>query len=77
MDRWPNYCPYCGTHARSGGAGSRHTVRHCGVCHSDYHVEYYGAYPPTNQIECDEQFVKHGGILDDKLLSQAKRFGSQ
>ena len=21
MNRWPNFCPFCGTHARSGGAG--------------------------------------------------------
>jgi transposase-like protein len=64
MIRWPNYCPFCGTHARSGGTGNRHTVFNCGNCHADYIVEFYGAYPPTLQAECDEEFVKHGGRLD-------------
>lgn len=39
---------------------------HCAVCFADYNVEYFGAYPPRYQFDCDEEFVKHGGTLDGK-----------
>jgi transposase-like protein len=63
MNRWPNYCPFCGTHSRLGGTGNRHGTFNCMKCHSDYNVEYFRAYPPDRQSECDEQFVQHGGVL--------------
>lgn len=65
MSRWPNYCPFCGTRSRAGGTGRRHTSFICGVCHADYHVEYYGAYPSDRQAECDTRFVEHGGQLEN------------
>ena len=70
MTRWPNYCPFCGTHSRSGGAASRHTTMHCGLCHVDYSVEYHGAYPADKQIICDERYTSHGGTL---RLPESKR----
>lgn len=63
--RPPNYCPFCGTHQRIGGTGQRHTVYNCSMCHSDYHVEYLGAYPADKQLVCDQDYVNHGGTLDD------------
>jgi hypothetical protein len=72
MHRWPNYCPYCGTHSRSGGTGNRHGIFNCGNCHADYDVEFYGAYPSSEQIVCDEQFVKHGGDIEAEKSSPDK-----
>ncbi len=66
MIRWPNYCPFCGTHERSGGTASRHTVYHCAVCFADFHVEYFGAYPSNEQAKCDDEYVKHGGTLEGR-----------
>ena len=64
-NRWPNYCPFCGTHSRKGGTGNRHTVFRCGNCFADYTVKFYGPYPelPYEQRTCDEQYVRHGGTL--------------
>jgi transposase-like protein len=64
-DRWPNYCPFCGTHARSGGTGNRHGIFNCRNCHADYSVDFHGAYPSGTYEQgiCDEQFVTHGGKL--------------
>ena len=70
MSRWPNYCPFCGTHASAGGTGNRHGSFNCMNCHADYGVEYYGAYPSTDQAECDRQFVKHGGTLEGQQQSK-------
>ena len=60
-----HYCPFCGAHSRHGGTGSRHGVYHCALCFADYQVEYLGAYPPTAQAKCDEEFVKQGGTFEE------------
>jgi hypothetical protein len=46
IPRWPNYCPFCGTHTRSGGTGSRFGTIVCSQCNADYTVEYLRAYAP-------------------------------
>lgn len=64
--RWPNYCPFCGTHTRKGGTGNRHTGFCCGTCHADYEVDYCGAYPSDKQQKCDAAYVKHGGTIANR-----------
>lgn len=64
MFRWPNFCPFCGSPSCAGGTGSRHTVYHCMTCHTDYMVDYFGAYPANKQLDCDREFLKHGGVLE-------------
>lgn len=61
--RWPNYCPFCGSHARIGGTGSRHGTPYCANCYADYDVRYFGAYPASKQLICDDEYGKHGGDL--------------
>jgi hypothetical protein len=69
-NRWPNYCPFCGTHSRLGGTGNRYGVFRCGNCFADYSVTFHGPYPYQRyeQLTCDEQYVKHGGELPEKPL---------
>jgi hypothetical protein len=71
MKRWPNYCPFCGTHQRLGGTGPRFTSIVCANCHADYFVEYYRAYPPGEQRSCDEEYVKHGGTITQQMTDQS------
>ncbi len=54
--RWPNCCPFCGTHVNRGGAGSRHGTFHCGNCHADYDVAYYGTYPKDREKDFGEVY---------------------
>jgi hypothetical protein len=45
----PNCCPFCGTHMNRGGCGDRFGTLNCSNCHADYHVEFFGVYPPSEE----------------------------
>lgn len=75
--RWPNYCPFCGTHRSKGGTASRHTEIVCGKCQADYVVDYFGAYPSDDQQKCDAAYLKHGGTIfkDGQEIATPQRRG--
>jgi hypothetical protein len=54
--KWPNCCPFCGTHVNRGGAGSRHGTFHCSNCFADYSVEFLGTYPNSDRAVFDDKY---------------------
>ncbi len=61
--KYPNCCPFCGTHVNRGGAGQRHGTLHCGECFADYTVEFLGTYPDR---ERDTFEIKYQTFLESQ-----------
>jgi len=71
MYRWPNYCPFCGTHTLSGvrGKGMAHSV--VGTA-TPITVWITMALSPTYQVDCDEDFVNMvEGLKRSKLKASS------